>query len=198
MTAHHDPRVRITDRRTLWKGFVHLEEVTFEQEMSDGRTATLKREIHDHGSAATILLVDAKRQSVVLVRQLRLPVLLQGDQAYMIEAAAGLLDGDTPEEAICREALEETGYHVQDVQHLFDAYMSPGAMTERTSFFVGHIDALEKRGDGGGLAHEGEDIEVLEIPFDDAFAMIASGEIGDAKTIMLLQWAKLNRTELLA
>ncbi|MGF6253096.1 NUDIX domain-containing protein [Ensifer sp. LBL] len=198
MSTHHDPRVRIVGRRTLWKGFAHLEEVTFEQQMSDGAIVTLKREIHDHGNAATILLVDARRQSVILVRQLRVPVLLQGDPAYLIEAAAGLLDGDTPEEAICREALEETGYHVQDVIHLFDVYMSPGALTERTSFFAGHIDATEKRGDGGGLAHEGEDIEVLEIPFDEAFAMIAGGEIRDAKTIMLLQWAKLNRQELFA
>jgi len=196
MSTYHDPRVRIIGRRTLWDGFIHLEEVTLEQDMSNGVTATLKREVHDHGSAATILLVDTRRQSVVLVRQLRVPVLLQGDPAYMIEAVAGLLDDDTPEIAIAREALEETGYHVEGATHLFDAYMSPGAITERTSFFVGRIDVSEKRGDGGGLAHEGEDIEVLEIPLDEAFAMIATGEICDAKTIMLLQWARLNRHEL--
>lgn len=196
MSTHHDPRVRIIGRRTLWKGFVHLEEVAFEQEMSDGTTVTLTREIHDHGRAATILLVDSRRQSVVLVRQLRVPVLMEGDPAYMIEAVAGLLDGDTPEVAICREALEETGYHVEDVTHVFDVYMSPGALTERVSFFVGHVDVMEKRGNGGGLVHEGEDIEVLEVPLDEAFAMIATGEICDAKTIMLLQWAQLNRDKL--
>ncbi|OCP36623.1 NUDIX domain-containing protein [Ensifer sp. LC163] len=196
MTKHHDQRVRIIERRTLSDGFIHLEEITLEQEMSDGGTATLKREVHDHGSAATILLFDPRQQSVVLVRQLRVPVLLQGDPAYMIEAPAGLLDDDTPEVAICREALEETGYHVDGATHLFDAYMSPGALTERTSFFVGLIDVTEKAGDGGGLAHEGEDIEVLEIPFDEAFGMIATGEICDAKTIMLLQWAQLNRSSL--
>lgn len=198
MTKHYDPRVRIIDRRTLSDGFIHLEEITLEQDMSDGATVTLKREVHDHGSAATILLFDPKRQSVVLVRQLRVPVLLQGDPAYMLEAPAGLLDDDTPEIAICREALEETGYHVEKVTHLFDAYMSPGALTERTSFFVGRIDVTEKVGDGGGLAHEGEDIEVLEIPFERACAMIATGEICDAKTIMLLQWAQLNRGALTA
>ncbi|WP_457582795.1 NUDIX domain-containing protein [Ensifer canadensis] len=196
MTKHHDPRVRIIERRTLSDGFIHLEEITLEQDMSDGGTTTLKREVHDHGSAATILLFDPRRESVVLVRQLRVPVLLQGDPAYMIEAPAGLLDDDTPEVAICREAMEETGYHVDNATHLFDAYMSPGALTERTSFFVGQIDVREKAGNGGGLAHEGEDIEVLEIPFDEAFGMIATGEICDAKTIMLLQWAQLNRSSL--
>lgn len=196
MTKHHDPRVRIIDRRTLSNGFVHLEEITLEQDMSGGGTATLKREVHDHGSAATILLFDPRKQSVVLVRQLRVPVLLQGDPGYMLEAPAGLLDDDTPEVAICREAMEETGYHVDGARHLFDAYMSPGSLTERTSFFVGRIDVSEKAGNGGGLAHEGEDIEVLEIPFDEAFGMIATGEICDAKTIMLLQWAQLNRVTL--
>ncbi len=198
MTKHHDPRVRIIERRTLSDGFIHLEEITLEQDMSGGGTATLTREVHDHGSAATILLFDPRRESVVLVRQLRVPVLLQGDPAYMIEAPAGLLDDDTPEVAICREVLEETGYHVDKATHLFDAYMSPGALTERTSFFVGLVDVTEKAGDGGGLAHEGEDIEVLEIPFDEAVAMIATGEICDAKTIMLLQWAQLNRGKLTA
>ncbi len=196
MTKNHDPRVRIIDRRTLSDGFIHLEEITLEQDMSDGETVTLKREVHDHGSAATILLFDPRRQSVVMVRQLRVPVLLQGDPAYMIEAPAGLLDDDTPEVAICREAMEETGYHVEKATHLFDAYMSPGALTERTSFFVGLIDVARKVGEGGGLSHEGEDIEVLEIPFDAAFEMIATGEICDAKTIMLLQWARLNRSSL--
>ncbi|OOG75979.1 GDP-mannose pyrophosphatase NudK [Ensifer sp. M14] len=198
MTKHQDPRVRIIGRRTLSEGFIHLEEITLEQDMSDGETVTLTREVHDHGRAATILLFDPKRQSIVLVRQLRVPVLLQGDPAYMIEAPAGLLDDDTPEVAICREALEETGYHVGKVTHLFDAYMSPGSLTERTSFFVGLIDVTEKAGDGGGLAHEGEDIEVLEIPFDEAFGMIVTGEICDGKTIMLLQWAQLNRAKLSA
>ncbi|WEX87541.1 NUDIX domain-containing protein [Sinorhizobium garamanticum] len=192
MTEHADPRVRIIDRKTLWKGFVSLEEVTLEQEMSNGQTARLVREVHDHGRAATILLFDPERQSVVLVRQLRIPVFLQGEPGYLIEAPAGLLDGETPETAICREAMEETGYRIESAMHLFDAYMSPGSVTERTSFFLGHIDASKRVMAGGGLAHEGEDIEVLEIPFEKAVAMIGTGEICDAKTIMLLQWALLN------
>ncbi|THK39818.1 NUDIX domain-containing protein [Ensifer sp. MPMI2T] len=192
MTEHADPRVRILDRKTLWQGFVSLEEVTLEQEMSNGRTVRLVREVHDHGRAATILLFDPERQSVVLVRQLRIPVFLQGEPGYLIETPAGLLDGETPETAICREAMEETGYRIESAMHLFDAYMSPGSVTERTSFFLGRIDASKRVTAGGGLAHEGEDIEVLEIALEKAVAMIGSGEICDAKTIMLLQWAMLN------
>ncbi|MDK1489093.1 NUDIX domain-containing protein [Sinorhizobium sp. 7-81] len=196
MAKHADPRVRIIDRKALWKGFISLEEVTLEQEMSNGQTARLVREIHDHGRAATILLFDPERQLVVLVRQLRIPVFLQGEPGYLIEAPAGLLDGEQPVVAICREAMEETGYRIESATHLFDAYMSPGSLTERTSFFVGLIDASKKVAAGGGLVHEGEDIEVLEIAFEDAVAMIGTGEICDAKTIMLLQWAMLNRASI--
>ncbi|PDT52494.1 MULTISPECIES: NUDIX domain-containing protein [Sinorhizobium] len=196
MTQHEDPRIRILDRRSLWKGFISLEQVTLEQQMSDGRTARLVREVHDHGRAATILLFDPERQIVVLVRQFRLPVLLQGEPAYLVETPAGLLDGEAPEVAICREAMEETGYCIESAMHLFDAYMSPGSITERTSFFLGRIDTSKKVAAGGGLAHEGEDIEVLEIALDHAVRMIGSGEICDAKTIMLLQWAVLNRAAL--
>lgn len=192
MTEHADLRVRIIDRKILWNGFVSLEEVTLEQEMSNGQTVRLVREVHDHGRAATILLFDPERQSVVLVRQLRIPVFLQGEPGYLIEAPAGLLDGEEPAVAICREAMEETGYNIDSAIHLFDAYMSPGSLTERTSFFFGRIDASKRVTAGGGLVHEGEDIEVLEIPLEKAVAMIGTGEICDAKTIMLLQWALLN------
>ncbi|ASY62287.1 Nudix hydrolase family protein YffH [Sinorhizobium sojae CCBAU 05684] len=193
MKEHSDSRVRIIDRRPLWNGFISLEQVTLEQQMSNGTTARLVREVHDHGRAATILLFDPVRQVVVLVRQLRIPVFMQGEPAYLIETPAGLLDGEAPEVAICREAMEETGYHIESAMHLFDAYMSPGSITERTSFFLGHIDTSKKVAAGGGLAHEGEDIEVLEIPFEEAIRMVGTGEICDAKTIMLVQWAMLNR-----
>ncbi|WEX78521.1 NUDIX domain-containing protein [Sinorhizobium numidicum] len=196
MTKHADPRFRIIDRRTLLNGFINIEQITLEQQMSDGSTARLVREVHDHGRAATILLFDTERELIVLVRQLRIPVFLQGEPGYLIEAPAGLLDGEAPEVAICREAMEETGYQIESAMHLFDAYMSPGSLTERTSFFLGRIDISKKVTAGGGLVHEGEDIEVLEIPFDEAVAMIGAGEICDAKTIMLLQWASLNRDSL--
>lgn len=198
MKEHSDSRVRIIERQTLWNGFINLEQITLEQQMSDGSTARLVREVHDHGRAATILLFDPERQVVVLVRQLRIPVFMQGEPAFLIETPAGLLDGEAPEVAICREAMEETGYRIESAMHLFDAYMSPGSITERTSFFLGRIDTSKKVAAGGGLSHEGEDIEVLEIPFEESVAMIGTGEICDAKTIMLLQWAMLNRASLTA
>lgn len=191
MTAKSDPRITVLDRQPLSKGFVKLDKVKLEHATRSGGRITVEREIHDHGHAATILLYDPARRTVVLVRQIRVPVYLSGDEAWMIEAPAGLLDGDHPAEAIAREAMEETGYLVENAQHLFDAYMSPGAVTERVSFFAAEIDQSKKTGEGGGLAGEGEDIEVLDLDLDKAFTMIASGEIRDGKTIMLLQWAKM-------
>lgn len=191
MTTKSDPRITVLDQQPLSRGFVKLDKITLQHATRSGGRITVEREIHDHGHAATILLYDPARRTVVLVRQVRVPVYLSGDEAWMIETPAGLLDGDHPAEAIAREAMEETGYLVEDARHLFDAYMSPGAVTERVSFFAAEIDHSKKTGEGGGLAGEGEDIEILDLDLDEAFAMIASGEIRDAKTIMLLQWAKM-------
>jgi nudix-type nucleoside diphosphatase (YffH/AdpP family) len=189
--------IRIVSRETLYKGFVQLEKVGVEQTTADGRLLKFDREIHDHGVAAAILLYDPNRDSVIMVRQLRLPVYFHDGNGLMIEVPAGLLDGgEAADRAIAREAMEETGYKVGNVRFLFDVFMSPGALTERVSFFVGLIDAGDRAGLGGGLADEHEEIEVLEIGFADACAMIASGQICDAKTIMLLQWAMLNKATL--
>ena len=191
MAPKSDPRITVLDRQTLSKRFVNLEKVTIEHATRSGGRIIVEREIHDHGNAAAILLYDPGRKSVVLVRQLRVPVYLNGGEGWMIEIPAGLLDGDHPAEAIAREAMEETGYLVENAEYLFDAYMSPGTLTERVSFFAAEIDLSKKAGEGGGLASEGEDIEVLELTLDAAFARIASGEICDGKTIMMLQWAKM-------
>ena len=191
MNPKPDPRITVLDRQILSKRFVTLEKVTIEHATRSGGRITVEREIHHHGHAATILLYDPARRSVVLVRQIRVPVYMSGDEAWMIETPAGLLDGDHPAEAIAREAMEETGYLVDNAEHLFDAYMSPGTVTERVSFFAAEIDLSRKAGEGGGLADEGEDIEVLELALDQACAMIATGEIQDGKTIMLLQWARM-------
>jgi nudix-type nucleoside diphosphatase (YffH/AdpP family) len=191
MTPKSDPRITLLDRQTLSKRFVNLEKVTVEHATRSGGRITVEREIHDHGNAAAILLYDPARKSVVLVRQLRVPVYLNGGEGWMIEIPAGLLDGDHPAEAIAREAMEETGYLVENAEYIFDAYMSPGTLTERVSFFAAEIDLSKKAGEGGGLASEGEDIEVLELTLDAAFAMITTGEICDGKTIMMLQWAKM-------
>lgn len=189
MTRKH---ARILDRTTLHRKFLHVFRVSVEHETVSGGRQIVEREVHDHGNAATILLFDPLRRLVVLVKQFRTPVHINGDEGWLIETPAGLLDDDSPEEAIRREAMEETGYHVETVRHLFDAYMSPGAVTERVSFFAAEIDTARKAGLGGGLDSEGEDIEILLVPLDDAFAMMSDGRIRDGKTIMLLQWAQLN------
>ena len=191
MNMKADPRIRILDRQTLSKRFVNLEKVTIEHATRSGGRIVVEREVHDHGNAAAILLYDPARKSVVLVRQVRVPAFLNGDESWMIEAPAGLLDGDDPAAAIIRESMEETGYRVENAEYLFDAYMSPGTLTERVSFFAAEIDLGKKIGRGGGLVDEGEDIEVLELTLETAFGMIATGEIRDGKTIMLLQWATM-------
>ena len=189
-------RIEIVEDRTLSDDWYHLRKVTYDYTGADGGTHRLSREVYDRGNGATILLFDPKRQVVVLVRQFRMPAHLNGHSGWMIETPAGLLDGDHPEEAIRREAVEETGYAVRDVRFLFECFMSPGAVTARVHFFYAPIDVSHKVEDGGGLDEEHEDIEVLEIPLAEALAMIRTGEICDGKTIMLLHWAALNRSAL--
>jgi nudix-type nucleoside diphosphatase (YffH/AdpP family) len=187
-------RIRLVEKETVWKGFVHMQKLVFDQRMPDGKTIRIVREVHDHGSAAAILLYDPKRDSVVLVRQFRPAAFVNGDPSFMIEVPAGLLDDAA--HAIRREAMEESGYAVEKVDYLFDMYASPGTLTEKVSLFVARIDLDVQAGSGGGLEDEGEDLEVLTYGLDEAFAMIASGEITDSKTIILLQWAMLNRARL--
>lgn len=191
MNVKADVPIRLLDRQTLSKRFINLEKVTIEHATRAGGRLVVEREIHDHGNAAAILLIDPVRRVVVLVRQVRVPVFMNGGEGWLIEVPAGLNDGDEPARAIAREAMEETGYLVENAEYLYDAYMSPGTLTERVSFFAAEIDLEKRAGDGGGLAHEGEDIEVLDIPLAKALDMIGTGEICDGKTIMLLQWAQM-------
>jgi nudix-type nucleoside diphosphatase (YffH/AdpP family) len=172
-----------------------LRRMEFEQRRRDGRWLKLTRELYDHGNAAAVLPYDPKRGTVLLVRQIRFATYLGGHPHPIIEVCAGMLDGDDPETAILREAQEEIGYRISHPRRVFDAFMSPGCFSEKLSFFVATYDQADRIGRGGGLADEGEDIEVLEMPLDEAVAMIADGRIVDAKTIMLLQWAKLNPIE---
>ena len=193
MTKFRDAKVEILKDETLSKNWYHLRNITYNYTGSSGVTKTLKREAYDRGNGATILLYDPARDSVVLVRQFRVPAYVNGHDGWLLETPAGLLDGDNPAEAIRREVIEETGYHVHDVRPVFRAFMSPGSVTEILHFFVALIDAGERAGEGGGAAHEDEDIEVIELPLSDAMAMIGTAEVCDGKTIMLLQWAMLNR-----
>lgn len=185
-------RIRVKDVRVLSNEHYVLKAVTFGYRRGDGEWQTLHREVFDRGNAAALLPYNPASRTVVLVRQFRLPAYLSGHDDLLVEAAAGMLDNETPERRIRAEAEEETGYRLRHVRKVFEAFMSPGAVTERLHFFVGEYDPSMRVGSGGGVADEGEDIEVLELAIDQALAMIADGGIVDAKTIMLLQYAALN------
>ncbi len=187
-----NPDVRVTDIEVVARAWHVLRRTTFDYRRADGRVTTEQRETYDRGNGATILLHDVERRTVLLSRQFRYPVYVNHHpDGMLIETAAGLLDGEDPATAIRREAAEELGVEVGEVEHVFDVYMSPGSVTERIHFFAAPYTPLSRTGEGGGFAEDGEDIEVLELTFDTALAMIESGEIADAKTIMLLQWAAL-------
>ena len=185
-------RVRVKNVRVLSDDYAVLKTTTFEYRRANGEWQTQARETYDRGNAATLLPYNLAQCTVVLVRQFRYAAYVSGYDDLMIEAAAGVLDGESPEVRIRAEAEEETGYRLVAIRKVFEAFMSPGALTERMHFFVAEYEPSMQVGSGGGLADEGEDIEVLELSIDQALAMIADGRIADAKTIMLLQYAALN------
>jgi nudix-type nucleoside diphosphatase (YffH/AdpP family) len=188
----HNTNVQIEKTEILSDNWYILKKVTFSIQKKDGSFQQQSREAYDRGNGAAILLYDKSTGNVILTRQFRLPSFLNGNETgMMIEVCAGLLDNDNPENCIKRETEEETGYKVSHVEKIFEAYMSPGAVTEILHFFIGEYSKEMKINDGGGLDDEGEDIEVLELSFDEALKMIETGEIKDAKTIMLLQYVRL-------
>jgi nudix-type nucleoside diphosphatase (YffH/AdpP family) len=185
-------RIRVQSVRVLSDNYATLKDTTFQWRRSSGEWQPLQRETFDRGNAATLLPYNLAQRTVVLVRQFRYAAYVTGYDDLLIEAPAGLLDNETPEIRIRAEVEEETGYRLGAVSKIFEAFMSPGAVTEKLHFFVAEYESRMRVGSGGGLASEGEDIEVLELPFDQALAMIGDGRIADAKTIMLLQYAALN------
>ena len=183
-----NPRVRVTRVRLLSDNWYRLHTTDFDLQAADGSWTSQSRETYDRGNGATILLHDVARRTVLLTAQFRYPTYVNGHpDGVLIEAAAGLLDDDDPETAIRREAIEETGHRVGEVTHVFDAFMSPGSVTERLHFYAAPYDAATREHGGGGLADEGEHIELVELDIDEAVAAIV-----DAKTIMVLQWAVLS------
>lgn len=186
MTATKD-RVRIVDSTVLSDDWYTLKKVTFDFLRRDGTWQRQSRETYDRGNGATILLHSRSTGNVVLTRQFRMPAFVNGHDGLLIEAAAGLLDNATPEERIRLEVEEETGYRVRDVRKVFEAYMSPGSVTEKLYFYLGEYDASMRVNNGGGIEDEGEDLEVIEMPLRTALQLIDDGEIVDGKTIMLLQ-----------
>ena len=185
-------RVRIREIKTLSDDWYVLKKTTFDYRRRDGTWQTQSRETYDRGNGATLLLYDPDRRTVVLTRQFRFPAFVNGCRELLIETPAGLLDNVAPAERVRAETEEETGYRVRDVRQVFEAYMSPGSVTEKLYFFVGRYAPSDRVLSGGGNHAEGEDIEVLELTIDDALAMIRSGAIQDGKTIMLLQYAALH------
>lgn len=188
-----NPKITITDTELLSKNWATLTKVTFDYETPQGTTQIHKREVYDRGNGAVIFLYNKASKNTILIKQFRLPTYLnENPDGFLIEACAGLLEKENPEDCIKRETEEETGYEISAVKKIFEAYMSPGSVTEIIHFFTGEYSSEMKISEGGGVDTEQENIEVLEIPFDKAYGMIATGEIIDAKTIMLLQYAKIN------
>ena len=183
--------VRIKDVQTLADQKGKLTRVTFEQRMRNGDWRQRKREIYDNGNSAVILPYDAQRQTVLLTRQLRLPMYLQDGLESSVEACAGKLDGEKAETRIIKEMEEELGYRIGTVERLFELYVSPAAVMEKIEYFTCAYSPGDKVSEGGGLAEECEDIEVIELRFEEAYDKILSGEIKDAKTALLLQYARI-------
>jgi len=184
-------RIRIKDVRVLSHNHYVLKTTTFEWRRANGEWQTQHRETYDRGNGVTLPYNLAQR-TVVLVRQFRYPAYVNGYDDLLIETPAGLLDNESPEVRIRAEAEEETGYRLGEIRKVFEAFMSPGAVTEKLHFFVAEYQPQMRIGSGGGIPDEGEDIEVLELSIDEALAMIGDRRIQDAKTIMLLQYAALN------
>ena len=184
-------RVTIEKTEILSQRWARLTQYTIRYRRRDGRGETFLREVHDHGHGAAVLPYDATRGTVLLVRQFRLPAYLNGGDGMLIEACAGLLDGGDPAACARREAEEELGYRLGNLRQVASTFMTPGAVTERLTIFLADYDETNRIGPGGGHPHEGEDIEVLEIPVTEAWQMVADGRIADAKTVMLLQFLKL-------
>lgn len=185
--------IKIISKEILSDNWYTLNKITFEYLKKDGSREIQNREAYDRGNGATILLYNKVNQTVILTRQFRIPTYINGNETGMlIETCAGLLDMDNPETAIKRETEEETGYQVKQVEKVFEAYMSPGSVTEILYFFIAEYSKDMKVSEGGGHHEEQENIDVLELPFHEALNMIKTGEIKDGKTIMLLQYAQIN------
>ena len=186
-------KVNVVSEEILSDNWYTLRKFTFDYQRADGSWERQSREAYDRGNGATILLYNTEKQTVILTKQFRLPTYTNGNTSgMMIEACAGLLDKDNAEDCIKRETEEETGYKIKSVRKIFEAYMSPGSVTEILYFFVAEYADDMKVGDGGGCDTEQENIEVMEIPFSEALEMVTSGEIKDAKTMLLIQYAQIN------
>lgn len=181
-------RVRITGESVLSNDWYTLKKIRFELLRRDGKRQSLAREVYQSGDGVTILLHDPARRTVLLTRQFRLPARVAGRDGFLIEAPAGIVENANPEESIRKEVEQETGFRISRLRPLYELFMNPASVTERVHFFTGQYEPAARCGDGGGLEHEGEDIEVLELGYEEALAKMAAGEIVDGKTVLLLQY----------
>ena len=187
-----NPKVKNVEKILLSDNWYTLNKVVFDYQNRDGSWSSQARESYDRGNGATVLLYNREKQTVILIRQFRMPSYLNGNSdGLLIETCAGVLDGDDPETCVLKEAEEESGIRPRKAEKVFESYMSPGAVTEIIHFYVAEYTDADRVGPGGGLESEQEDIEVLEVPFEKALEMVSDGSIRDGKTIMLLQYAKL-------
>jgi len=187
-------KVRNLQTTILSDNWYTLKKITYEILKDNGSWAKETREAYDRGNGATIMLYNKEQKTIILTRQFRLPTYINGNETgFLIEACAGLLDNDNPEDCIRKEVQEETGYTVKDVQKVFEAYMSPGSVTEILHFFIAEYAKSMKTSAGGGLEHEQEAVEVIELPFEQTLHMVQDGQIRDAKTIMLLQYLQIQK-----
>lgn len=187
-------RLKNINSKILSDNFYILKKLTFDYKMSNGKWVTQSREVYNRGDGAGILLYNKLKQTVILTKQFRMPTYMNGNKdGLLIEVTAGMLDLDNPIDCIIRETEEEVGYRIKDVKKVYEAYASPGVMTEKMHFFIAEYTDSMKVSDGGGLESEHEDIEVLEIPFIDALDMLSNGKIHDMRTIVLLQYAQINK-----
>jgi nudix-type nucleoside diphosphatase (YffH/AdpP family) len=189
-------RIKIRNVAKLSDNHFQLDRYDIEYQRNDGTWQSQMREVYDCGDAATVLLYNLHKQTIVLIKQLRVPCFLNGHEAALLETPAGLLDGMSPEKRILEEIEEETGFRISKVEKIYDAFASPGALKSKTIFFIGEYADSDKIPDGGGLVDEGEEIEVIEMPFKAAVEMLENNEIQDMKTILLVQYAMLKLFQL--
>lgn len=180
--------------KLLSDNYYILKKLTFDYQMKSGKWVNQMREVYNRGDGAGILLYNKQKQTVILTKQFRMPTYLNDNgDGFLIEICAGMLDKDNPEACIIRETEEEVGYRIKEVKKVYEAYTSPGVMTEKMYFFIGEYTDAMKVSDGGGLESEHEDIEVLELPFKQAIEMLTKGDINDMRTIVLLQYAQIHK-----
>ncbi|MFV0540756.1 MAG: NUDIX domain-containing protein [Aestuariibaculum sp.] len=188
------PHLKNIKKEILSDNYYILNKLTYQYLTSGGEWVNQMREVYDRGDGAGILLYNKQKQTVILIKQFRMPTFANDNESgFLLEICAGMLDKDNPEACVIRETEEEVGYRLKEVKKVYEAYSSPGVMTEKMYFFIGEYTDKMKVSEGGGLESETEDIEVIEMPFSEAINLLHTGKINDTRTIVLLQYAIIHK-----